>query len=215
MSDYRQSSHGTPLGYLDGAEHAHHVSLWPSIAALMPCLKHMRILDAGCGNGFFSRKLAALGHEVTAIDISESGVAKLRDSHPNIRGAVRSVYDGVEDLTPNGGFDLVLSSEVIEHLYSPQDFLLNTARALRLGGWIILTTPYHGYLKNLAISLINGWDFHHGVQLDGGHIKFFSQQTLSTMLLNARFSDVTFRNAGRIRLLWKSIVVRARLDATL
>jgi 2-polyprenyl-3-methyl-5-hydroxy-6-metoxy-1,4-benzoquinol methylase len=203
-----------PLEYTDDIERHHHSCLWPCIASLLPGAEGMRILDAGCGSGFLSGKLAELGHQVTAIDVSESGIASVRSTHPDIHAEVRSVYDGLTDLVPHGGFDLALCSEVIEHLYSPHAFLLNIARALRHGGWIILTTPYHGYLKNVAISLVDGWDQHHTVQWEGGHIKFFSQRTLSAMLVNAGFSDPTFLNAGRFRFFWKSIVCRARYFAT-
>lgn len=210
MNDKGSALTGVALEYTDSVEQAHHTCLWPSIAALLPQVERMRILDAGCGSGFLSKKLADLGHEVTAIDISGSGVARLRETYPQIHAEVRSVYDNLEDLVPDTGFDLALSSEVIEHLYAPRDFLLNIARTLRVSGWIILTTPYHGYLKNLGLSLINGWDAHHTVQWDGGHIKFFSQRTLNAMLINAGFSEPTFLNAGRFRFLWKSMVARAR-----
>jgi 2-polyprenyl-3-methyl-5-hydroxy-6-metoxy-1,4-benzoquinol methylase len=215
MCDYLHSSQGTPSACPDGAAQPHHLCLWPSVATFLPNLKRMQILDAGCGNGFFSGQLAALGHEMTALDISESGIAHIRDAHANVRAEVRSVYDSLDDLVPDGGFDLVLSSEAIEHLYAPHDFLLNIARALRLGGWIILTTPYHGYFTSLALSLISGWDSHLSVQWEGSHIIFFSQPTLSECLSRPAFPNMTVRNAGRMGLLWKSIVVRAHLDATL
>jgi 2-polyprenyl-6-hydroxyphenyl methylase/3-demethylubiquinone-9 3-methyltransferase len=204
---------GIPLEYTDCGELSHHRALWPSVAALIPGVQRMRILDAGCGNGFLSGRLADLGHEITAIDISESGISKVRKARPGIRAEVRSVHESLDDLVPDGGFDLVFSSEVIEHLYTPRDFLMNLARTLRPGGWIILTTPYHGYLKNLAISLVGGWDRHLTAHWEGGHIKFFSQITLSTMLVNAGFADLKFLNAGRVPFFWNSIVCRAtRVD---
>ena len=105
--------------------------------------------------------------------------------------------------------DVVVSSEVIEHLYSPQRFLVNVGLTLRSGGSIVLTTPYHGYLKNLALSLANAWDKHHTVAWEGGHIKFFSEKTLTAMLREAGYEQVVFSNAGRMLWLWKSMVCRA------
>jgi 2-polyprenyl-6-hydroxyphenyl methylase/3-demethylubiquinone-9 3-methyltransferase len=74
---------------------------------------------------------------------------------------------------------------------------------------LILTTSYHGYLKNLALSLTNCWDDHVHVDREGGHIKFFSEKTLSQMLHGSGFENVTYHNVGRVRWLWKSMVCRA------
>ena len=102
---------------------------------------------------------------------------------------------------------------MIEHLYSPKTYLQNLHTVLRPSGSIILTTPYHGYLKNLALSITNSWDKHHTVDWEGGHIKFFSEKTLSKMIHEADFVNIQFNNAGRINWLWKSMVCRAEKNA--
>lgn len=195
-------------GWTSADAQADHAYTLPAILKLLPPGQH-RILDAGCGNGFIASELSRLGHDVVAIDASEDGINLARQAHPDVRFEVRSVYDDLRDLAAD--VDIIVSSEVIEHLYSPQRFLQNAASLLDDSGVIILTTPYHGYLKNLALSIANAWDRHHTVQWEGGHIKFFSERTLSQMLTDAGFGDVVFSNAGRIRWLWKSMVCRARL----
>ena len=72
-----------------------------------------------------------------------------------------------------------------------------------------MTTPYHGYLKNLAISVIGGWDRHADPLWDGGHIKFFSRRTITRLLNEAGFRVVSFNGVGRLHYLWKSMVVVA------
>jgi 2-polyprenyl-6-hydroxyphenyl methylase/3-demethylubiquinone-9 3-methyltransferase len=170
----------------------------------------LSVLDAGCGNGFIAARIAGRGHNVIAIDASPTGVELARVAHPGVRYEVKSVYDDLNSLMPHGGWDLIISSEVIEHLSRPSAFLANMNRHLRPGGWLILTTPYHGYLKNLALSIANAWDHHHGSLDEGGHIKFFSQHTLAAALARAGFEPPVFRNAGRVSLLWKSMVCRSR-----
>lgn len=184
-----------------------HNYILPRITTLIP--KNVkRILDAGCGNGYLAGKLANLGYEVIGIDIAEDGIAIAKEHYPDQKFLVASVYD---DLLPIiGPVDLVVSSEVIEHLYYPKQFLLNMNRVIRPNGWIILTTPYHGYLKNLFLSLLNYWDEHFTVDWEGGHIKFFSPKTLEKLLLATGFADLSFCNAGRMRWLWKSMVCRAQ-----
>ena len=77
-------------------------------------------------------------------------------------------------------------------------FLENTFLVLRSGGSLILTTPYHGYLKNLALSLFNKWDKHFTVERRGGHIKFFSEETLARMLSSCGFENVFLTPAAYV-----------------
>jgi SAM-dependent methyltransferase len=187
----------------------HHAYLLPAINALLPNPDFLSVLDAGCGNGFIAAQIAKLGHQVTAIDSAEDGVQLARAAHPSVHYEIASVYDELTSLMPPGGWDVIVSCEVIEHLYRPLAFLRNMNRHLRPNGCIILTTPYHGYLKNLAISLADGWDWHHTALVEGGHVKFFSQDTLSEALSAAGFARPIFRNAGRLPLFWKSMVCRS------
>jgi 2-polyprenyl-3-methyl-5-hydroxy-6-metoxy-1,4-benzoquinol methylase len=183
--------------------------LYPSIKSFLPADKTSRILEIGCGNGYLAAELAMMGHTVVGTDVSSDGIeiAKTKYPYPNIHFETRSVYDGLNDLMTD--VDVVVSSEVIEHLYSPKTLIDQAFSVLRPGGMLIITTPYHGYLKNIALSLFNKWDFHHTVDWEGGHIKFFSQKTLSSMLNKCGFVNIQYRNAGRIKWLWKCMVCRA------
>jgi len=180
----------------------------PAIVTLLSaCGEGVKVLDAGCGNGANAGKLAEMGYHVTGIDLAEDGIMIARKAYPDVQFEVASVYDDLHPIIDE--VDVVVSSEVIEHLYSPQRYLDNMMSIIRPGGYIILTTPYHGYLKNLALSLFNYWDHHHMVDQEGEHIKFFSEKSLSRMLREAGFTDITFNNAGRMPWLWKTMVCRA------
>ena len=101
----------------------------------------------------------------------------------------------------------MIAVEVVEHLYYPKQLFDLSYRLLKSGGHLIVSTPYHGYLKNLAISLVNGWDRHFRVEWDGGHIKFFSKRTLEAMACERGFRNPRFVGAGRIPGLWKSMIM--------
>jgi 2-polyprenyl-3-methyl-5-hydroxy-6-metoxy-1,4-benzoquinol methylase len=180
----------------------------PKILEMIPKNEKIRILDAGCGNGYLAGVLAELGHIVVGIDQDEEGIKIARDSYPLTQFYTYSVYD-----IPSvffGNFDCIISTEVIEHLYSPSLFLEKMYNLIQPGGSIILSTPYHGYVKNLALSIFNKWDKHFTVGWDGGHIKFFSMQTLEKLLITSGFSNCKFNNAGRVKYLWKSMVCKAQ-----
>ena len=169
----------------------------------------LKILDLGCGNGFVASKLAELGHSVIGVDSFPRGIEISRSLYPHVQFETCSIYDeGLVNAIP-GLFDCVISVEVLEYLFYPIKLFEQGYRLLRPGGHIIVSTPYHGYLKNLIISLVDGWDLHFEVDCDGGHIKFFSKATCKRMASEAGFRNVKFEGVGRIPWLWKSIVLIA------
>ena len=173
-----------------------------------------RVLDIGCGNGYNSNQYKDWGYDVTGIDYSEEGISIARQQHEGIRFESMPIADDLADQLGGERFDIVSSTEVCEHLYDPHEWARAAFNALRPGGIFVLSTPYHGFIKNLTISLTGGWDTHFDALRTGGHIKFFSNKTLGTVLTDAGFEDFTFVGAGRAPLLWKSILVRARKPAS-
>lgn len=119
----------------------------------------VKVLDLGCGNGSFSNLLATQGFEVTGIEESASGIAQAQQAYPKCRFIQGNIY--ALDLTDlYQSFDIVLSAEVIEHLFYPKELVRVARQCLYPGGSLILTTPYHGYFKNLALALTGKMDTH-------------------------------------------------------
>lgn len=167
----------------------------------------LSVCDLGCGNGFLAARVAALGHHVVGIDASERLLEDARAHYQHPRTEYRYGLFGPE-LTrelATRPFDLVLSIDVIEHLYTPRILIETAAEILKPGGRFVVCTPYHGYLKNLAVSASGHWDAHHSVAWDGGHIKFFSVRTLSAMV-ETRFAIDRFEYYGRLPWLWKNMI---------
>jgi 2-polyprenyl-3-methyl-5-hydroxy-6-metoxy-1,4-benzoquinol methylase len=108
-------------------------------------------------------------------------------------------------------FDAVISTEGIEHLYSPHLLPQFASGILKPSGVLIITTPYHGFWKNLALSLFNKWDSHHTPLWHGGHVKFWSKATLSLLLEDSGYEVVEFSGVGRVPYLWKSMLLIAKL----
>lgn len=103
--------------------------------------------------------------------------------------------------------------EVIEHLYNPRDFVLFIRKILEEngGGHFIVSTPFHGYLKNIMIAVSGKMDHHLSALWEGGHIKFWSRKTLFTLLHENGFHHLQFTGAGRIPYLWRHMIIRAKI----
>jgi 2-polyprenyl-6-hydroxyphenyl methylase/3-demethylubiquinone-9 3-methyltransferase len=171
-----------------------------------------RVLDIGCGNGALAAALAAASFEVTGCDDDRGGIEIARRAVPNARFEAVGVYDDPAALGA-AEFDAAVATEVIEHLFRPAALPRFAAAALKPHGHLILTTPYHGYLKNLALSLTNGWDRHFDPLWDGGHVKFWSPATLTRLLNREGFDVVKVGGVGRLPWLWKSMIVAGRKRA--
>jgi 2-polyprenyl-6-hydroxyphenyl methylase/3-demethylubiquinone-9 3-methyltransferase len=167
-----------------------------------------RVFEVGCGNGAAAHMLAAKGYQVTAVDPSESGIRLALSTPSTARLAIGSAYDELSN--QYGTFPVVLSLEVVEHCFYPRKFAATVFNLVESGGVAIISTPYHGYLKNLALAILNRFDAHWGPLWDGGHIKFWSLRTLRMLLEEAGFVEIEFIRAGRIAPLAKSMIAIAR-----
>jgi 2-polyprenyl-6-hydroxyphenyl methylase/3-demethylubiquinone-9 3-methyltransferase len=197
--------------YFDSGFNCSHKYLVPATWKILSALNlpppRQRLFDLGCGNGSVAAFLAERGWDVTGVDPSEEGVAQARKAHPGLHLGQGSAYD---DLAAQyGRFPVVLSLEVVEHVYYPRKFAATVYSLLEEGGTAILSTPYHGYWKNLALALSGKMDSHWGSLTDHGHIKFWSRRTLGILLSEAGFKDVHFLRVGRIPILAKSMIAVA------
>lgn len=183
----------------------------PKIIQICSELGVRRILDIGCGNGVVSAHLANSGFHVTGCDTDEKGIEIAKQSVSSVNFQVLGVYDDPV-LLGETDFEAVVSTEVIEHLFLPS-YLPKFAKAvLKDSGYLIISTPYHGYLKNLALSVFDKSDIHYQPLNDGGHIKFFSRKTLTYLLKQEGFKICNFYGVGNIGVghipyLWNSMIL--------
>jgi 2-polyprenyl-3-methyl-5-hydroxy-6-metoxy-1,4-benzoquinol methylase len=167
------------------------------------------VLDIGCGTGTMARTLSAKGLSVVGVEPSSSGVDDARKNCPAATFYCLGIYDDPAKIA-EGPFDMAISTEVIEHVFYPRELPRFAHKKLKTGGILLVSTPYHGWLKNVAISVLGGWDKHHTVFWDGGHIKFWSRATLSQLLEEEGFEVIGFHGCGRGPYVWESMLLAAR-----
>jgi SAM-dependent methyltransferase len=189
------------------------LELFERVTAMIGKERDVRaVCDLGCGNGFLAHRLGQQGYRVTGVDGSDALLTIARTHHAAEHVVFHKVVFGDDRLdvaTAHGLFDVAVSVDVVEHLYRPGALVEAAYQVVKPGGVFIVCTPYHGYLKNLAISALGRWDDHHHVHFDGGHIKFFSVATLRQALAT-QFDVEAFEFVGRFPGFWKNMICIAR-----
>lgn len=198
--------------YQDDAPNYAHAYLAPAVLRIVDGLvaagAEKRVFDLGCGNGSFAALLADRGFDVAGVDPSEEGIAQARRARPELKLNQGSAYDDLRGTY--GQFPIVISLEVVEHVYSPEKYARGLFDLVAPGGTAIVSTPYHGYLKNLALALTGKLDSHFTALWEHGHIKFWSMKTLTELLRGAGFRSVSYERVGRVPTFAKSMIAIAR-----
>jgi 2-polyprenyl-3-methyl-5-hydroxy-6-metoxy-1,4-benzoquinol methylase len=164
-----------------------------------------RIIDVGCGRGEFCGFFKQMGFASEGIDISENVIRYARERHPDImfhNGEVQTLLPGNAKV-----FDAAFTSEVIEHLFDVEGYLKCVNQLIKPSGTLIVTTPYHGWLKNMVVDTLNYTKHYDPV---GQHIRFFNKKGLEMVLRNSRFEPLVWTGYGRPWPMWKSFFVVAR-----
>ena len=209
---YTNTNKKYQYSYQDSQTSHHHDYIIPALmemiseaAAVLENKQKLRILDIGCGNGSLSNLIAQHGYEVVGVEESESGVQLAQDTFPNCKFVQGSIYN-LPYAEIGNNFDIVISTEVIEHLFFPKELVISAKKCLKPNGSLILTTPYHGYLKNLILGISGRMDQHFTALWDGGDIKFFSVATMTNLLKSEGCTDIQFKFAGGYPYVWKSML---------
>jgi 2-polyprenyl-3-methyl-5-hydroxy-6-metoxy-1,4-benzoquinol methylase len=101
------------------------------------------ILDIGCGTGcFITLPIAQLGYTIVGLDLDKSSIDTANEL--NIFPNAKFLCQRIEDLPADEKFDIIICSEVLEHLQNPQELLFSMARHLKSDGMLLVTVP-NGY----------------------------------------------------------------------
>jgi 2-polyprenyl-3-methyl-5-hydroxy-6-metoxy-1,4-benzoquinol methylase len=203
----RDDSIAAALAFSAMPSRDYHEALWRSIPAGLPPAAHAlrsaflrehvvpgkRVLDVGCGEGFFAAELAAAGALVLGIDVAEEPLRRARARHPELD--LRLIDgDGPWPLE-DSAFDVIWAGEVIEHVADTAAWLSELRRVLRSGGSLLLSAPAHGRAALLAAA-ISPRVFAAHFDPRGEHLRFYNRASLSRLLADFGFESVSLRSAG-------------------
>lgn len=196
------------LWHSDGPAHIHGHVARPVVMQL-DRVDARSVLDLGCGNGWLTAALSRCGFDVVGLDSSHSGIQIARQAHSELTWRqADALLPPAEDL--RGHFDAVVAVETVDHVAQPRLLLQHALQMLRPGGWLLVTVPYHGYLKNLGVALSGRFDLRLHALQDHGRLKFFSRRTLMALVAEAGFVEVKFQALGRLPAIARSMLISAR-----
>jgi 2-polyprenyl-6-hydroxyphenyl methylase/3-demethylubiquinone-9 3-methyltransferase len=104
-------------------------------------LSGLSVLDVGCGGGLLCEPMTRLGAQVTGTDAATDAIDAARTHGAQAGLAITYRCGAAEDLLAESPrYDVVVASEVIEHVTDPAAFLVSLAGLLKPGGAVLLTT---------------------------------------------------------------------------
>jgi SAM-dependent methyltransferase len=160
-----------------------------------------RVLDLGSGTGDLTADLAGAGARAVGVEVAESAVERARSRHPEIDFRLAPI-DGALPFE-DGAFDVVWSSEVIEHVADTGRWLSEARRVLAPGGRLLLTTPSHGRVR-LALHGLERYS-----EPLGDHLHLYTARSLRDVLTQFDFGGVQVSSAGGPPLLRRLLLASA------
>ena len=154
-----------------------------------------RVLELGAGPGSISRVLRdTFNCHVTALEIDDEVITHLKTACDRVYRADLNDVTWPENLKDEDEFDVIVVTDVLEHLYDPWRVLGQLRGLLREGGHIVASIPHAGYNGMLASLLDENLEYRENGLLDRGHIRFFGIKNMQALFDDAGLTieDVEF-----------------------
>lgn len=147
-----------------------------------------RLLEIGCGSGDFLVEARARGFSVSGLELSGHAAAVA-----NSRLGSNAVMQGnIENAAfPESAFDIIVFSDVLEHVRNPKSFLSSVHRCLRPGGLVFIVTPS---TDSWSRALMRS----HWMEYKIEHLFYFNRQSLKRILNLASFVDIEFHKNVKV-----------------
>jgi ubiquinone/menaquinone biosynthesis C-methylase UbiE len=162
-----------------------------------------KALEIGPGSGVYLAMLASLFDRVTATDIEDAYLdhaQRLADAYPNL---ALLTDDITHSQLADASFDMILCSEVIEHVPDPESALKEMHRLLKPGGILILSTPQrHSTLELVAkVAFLPGVVnlvklIYREAILEMGHINLMTERQVRLRLRTSGFEVIEYFKSG-------------------
>jgi 2-polyprenyl-6-hydroxyphenyl methylase/3-demethylubiquinone-9 3-methyltransferase len=149
-----------------------------------------RVLDIGCGSGWFSQALDSAGFTVSGVDVAGEALRRARERCPGVEFALAGERGELPFAT--GCFDAAWLGDVLEHVQDGLGLLAEAHRVLVPGGLLVASTPDHGRALRLWLG-ISARAFERRFEPRSDHVRFFTRRSLRALLDAAGFAEIEIR----------------------
>ncbi|MDD5449069.1 MAG: class I SAM-dependent methyltransferase [Candidatus Omnitrophica bacterium] len=143
--------------------------------------KNNAILDIGCGEGHFLCMAKEMNWNVKGIELAEHAVKICQKFNLDV-----TCSEFLESDLPSDHYDVVMMSEVLEHITRPKEYLVEVNRVLRTGGILIMTTPNFNCITRILLQA--KWSLIHNE-----HLFYFTPASIKKMVSDTLFRILEFR----------------------
>lgn len=164
-----------------------------------------RILDFGCGSGWLSNILATFGPTL-GVDLSPEAISRASERYPGVE------YEAVDIFNwdyPADAFDVVVSQEVLEHVEEQARYIDIAHELLRMGGYLILTTPNAESMLAMPETKRKEWS---NQPLENWVTRRELRELLGRKFTNIRITTITFGMGSKRSY---RLINSAKLESTL
>ncbi|MEO9804481.1 MAG: class I SAM-dependent methyltransferase [Reichenbachiella sp.] len=144
-----------------------------------------KILDVGCGAGFFLEQAKKRGWTAFGTEYSETAIQLCRDKGINMKEGVLDVNDFNSE-----EFDVVTSFEVLEHINNPMEEMKSISQLLRKDGLFYCTTPNFNSLMRYYLKS------NYNVIKYPEHLTYYTKKTLNRLMRAHGMVNTKFRSHG-------------------
>lgn len=116
-------------------------------------IEGLSVLDVGCGGGILAETLANAGASVTGIDGTREAIAAAKAHAAQSSLTITYLVGDVAAHKNKAGYDMVIASEVIEHVNRPADFLAACCALLKPSGILVITT-FNRTLRSYLLGIV-------------------------------------------------------------
>ena len=162
------------------------------------------LIEIGSGQGFFIEEIISLRKfkNILAVEPTKGLADTLRGKD------IEVIEDIIENMDKkyNGNFDILVNFEVIEHLFSPKEFLLRSKELLKEKGIIFITCPNGKGFDNMVLGK-------ESITFDYEHLNYFNPKSIKTLLNNSGFEVLSVETPGKLDVdLVKKALDQKRID---
>ena len=166
------------LSYFDGARR--------DIIADLPPSAKLRILEVGCGTGatLSLAKMQGKASLTVGVELDKASAEMAREHVDTI---IEGNIEVVELPFPSASFDVLIMSEVLEHLVDPWTTLRRLRPLLKIGGLLYASSPNIAHISVLRQLCRNRFDYRDAGITDWTHLRWFTPATYREMVEGAGF----------------------------